>query len=210
MEKEKMKSLLNKKVFFSSAKEWLAVAIVLIFIIVFINGYDSSNYIYSAAVNENDGGFSFVLKTSQLEVHMCDKSGTEFKTLCFDDEITEGGTAVIWFDGCNYKVYFYRPHLCLTINNEGEIISEQEMDQNDVPECWEGWEKGQNSYTYEFESIIYCYNEESYFAKRFGGKERTFEITDSDGYLKIIWTQNQGMVCEKTEKSLNPDSETDE
>lgn len=191
MDTEKVISILKDNSLLPSKKELMIISIALILSIVFFSGYDFSNYIHSAAVNENDGGFAFTTRTTQVEVHMYDKSGTEFITLCFDNDVTEGGTAVIWFDGNNYKVFFYRPNLCLTIDNEGDIISEQEIDHDNVPECWAGWKKKRNSYTYEFDGTIYCYNEESYFSKRFLGKERSFVITSEDGISKTVWTQNE-------------------
>ena len=156
-----------------------------------IYGYDASNYVYDACVDEDEEVCAYILRNEDLEVHFYDLDESTSKMVCLSDEYTAGGVATIWYDEA-IKVYCYRTKLCFVFDSNGNIISQQTLDEGtEIPEKWDKWKKESSTYTYTCGEYEIRYYESNYFKLRFLGDSKYLSVYNDDNE-KIFWNQNEG------------------
>lgn len=163
--------------------------LIVIFIVLFLV-YNfircvTSNYVFDAAVNEQNGVVSILTRDYEIETY--DKHGN----LIYSTKLinSTGGYAFLEYVDGQLQIKALRTNKLYVLDEHGEIVQQDVYDPKEPGKAWDSWQRDSLSYSFTTDGIIYRYNKPDYWRYLLYQRNFSFEIIDVESQKAVtIWT----------------------
>lgn len=170
----------------------IVIVTVAVFLLIAVFNLPERYYIiYDGAVDYETGVICLSGESNGISiVYMYSAEGDVIGKFAFPDKGTRSQFNRVYSDNGSFKFFYQHQKKLYTVDTDGNIIAEEQLQSNDFwksKEPWENWSKDGNTYFYECNGVRYEYDNSNYFELKFTSKNREFRIILPDGKVKLLW-----------------------